>query len=721
MIEGQRCLVTGGAGTIGSTIVDQLVAAGAAEVVVLDNFVRGRPGEPRRRAGGGQGPDGRGRHPRPRRWSPTLMAGIDLVFHQAAIRITQCAEEPRLALEVLVDGTFNVLEAAADAGVRKVVAASSASVYGLAEEFPTTERQHPYDNDTLLRRGQGVQRGHAAQLPRHVRPGLRGAALLQRVRPADGHPRPLHRGADPLDGADRGRAAAADPRRRPADHGLRVHRRTSPGPTCWPRRGDVTDEVFNIASGTETSLRELAEALLEVMGARPGAGVRAGPRGQRGDPAAGRRRRGRASGSGWKAEVGLRRRACAGWSTGGASERGRRRSERRDPIPVMRPWLGEEEAAAAAEAVALRLGRPGPAGGRVRGARSPSASAPGTRSRSSSCTTALHLALVAAGHRARATRSSSRRSRSSPPPTRVRYVGADAGVRRRRRGDAATSPPETVEPLPDRAHPRGHRRRPGRGPGRRGRAPRRSASRAASPSSRTRPARPARRYRGRAGRRGRRARRLVLPPAQAAHHRRGRHAHHRRRRAWPPGLRRLREHGMNVSAAERHASRQPVLEQLPRGRLQLPDDRHPGRGRAGPARPARRDSSPGGASWPRATRSCSADVPGLRTVARPGLRRRPTSSRSGSLLAGRTSRLSRDELLAALAEAGISARRGIMAAHHRAGLRRPPARAPLPVTERLTADSLILPLFHQMTEAEQDQVVSVIHAAAGVATPAGRA
>ena len=76
-------------------------------------------------------------------------AGTDLVFHQAAIRITQCAEEPRLALEVLVDGTFNVLEAAVAAQVRKVVAASSASVYGLATEFPTTEHAAPYANDTF--------------------------------------------------------------------------------------------------------------------------------------------------------------------------------------------------------------------------------------------------------------------------------------------------------------------------------------------------------------------------------------------------------------------------------------------------------------------------------------------------------------------------------------------------------------------------------------------
>ena len=78
-----------------------------------------------------------------------LMQGVDVLFHLAAIRITQCAEEPRLALEVLVDGTYNVVEAAAEAGVRKVVASSTASVYGLAEEFPTTERQHPYNNDTL--------------------------------------------------------------------------------------------------------------------------------------------------------------------------------------------------------------------------------------------------------------------------------------------------------------------------------------------------------------------------------------------------------------------------------------------------------------------------------------------------------------------------------------------------------------------------------------------
>ena len=148
MIKGQRCLVTGGAGTIGSTIVDQLVAAGAGEVVVLDNFVRGRQQNLASALGSGRVRIVEG-DIRDTRLVADVMSGIDLVFHQAAIRITQCVEEPRLALEVLVDGTYEVVEAAANAGVRKVIAASSASVYGLAERFPTTERHHPYANDTL--------------------------------------------------------------------------------------------------------------------------------------------------------------------------------------------------------------------------------------------------------------------------------------------------------------------------------------------------------------------------------------------------------------------------------------------------------------------------------------------------------------------------------------------------------------------------------------------
>ena len=141
-------LITGGAGLIGSHIVDLCLQQPVRQIVVYDNFVRGRREnlasaltDPRLRIVEGDIRD--------REHLAQAMQGIDLVFHQAAIRITQCAEEPRLALEVLVDGTYNVLEAAVNAGVKKVVAASSASIYGLANEFPTPEQHHPYNNRTI--------------------------------------------------------------------------------------------------------------------------------------------------------------------------------------------------------------------------------------------------------------------------------------------------------------------------------------------------------------------------------------------------------------------------------------------------------------------------------------------------------------------------------------------------------------------------------------------
>src|SRR5580704_2424533 len=124
-MKSQRVLITGGAGLIGSHIADQLVQSDVQEIVILDNFVRGR-----REYLAGALASGRVSiiegDIRDRKLLAEVMQGIDLVFHQAAIRITQCAEDPRLALEVLVDGTFNVAEQAVKSKVSKVVAASSA-------------------------------------------------------------------------------------------------------------------------------------------------------------------------------------------------------------------------------------------------------------------------------------------------------------------------------------------------------------------------------------------------------------------------------------------------------------------------------------------------------------------------------------------------------------------------------------------------------------------
>jgi UDP-glucose 4-epimerase len=303
MMKGQRCLVTGGAGTIGSTIIDQLVAAGAAEVIVLDNLVRGR-----RENLAGALASGNVRlvegDIRDRKLVTGVMSGMDLVFHQAAIRITQCATEPRLALEVLVDGTYEVIEAAVDAGVRKVVAASSASVYGLAEEFPTSERHHPYANDTLYGAAktfnEGLLRSFAAMRdldyvalryfnvygPRMDIHGLYTEVLIRWMeRIAEGQP-PLilGDGTQTMDFVFTEDIARAN---------------------LLAAASDVTDEVFNIGSGTETSLRGLAEMLLHVMG-RDDLDLEFGP--PRGVNSVTRRLADVSAAAerlGWKAEVGL--------------------------------------------------------------------------------------------------------------------------------------------------------------------------------------------------------------------------------------------------------------------------------------------------------------------------------------------------------------------------------------------------------------------------------
>ena len=244
----------------------------SAQVGVLDNLVRGRRGEPRRRAGRSGAVDARrGRHPRPRpraRPDPRHATSSSTRPRSGSPSAPRSRGWPSRCSSTAPSTSSRPPP---QHGVDKVVAASSASVYGLAEEFPTTERHHPYDNDTFYGAAKIVQRGHAAQLPGDVRPRLRRPALLQRLRPADGRARPLHRGARPLDGADRRRPAAADLRRRPADDGLRLHRPTSPGPTSWPPSRDVAEGVYNVASGERDQPARAGRGAAAGDGLRPAA------------------------------------------------------------------------------------------------------------------------------------------------------------------------------------------------------------------------------------------------------------------------------------------------------------------------------------------------------------------------------------------------------------------------------------------------------------------
>src|SRR5207245_4177906 len=137
-LSGARVVVTGGAGTVGSHIVDAAIGAGAREVVALDALVRGVPENlaPALRTGKARLVE---IDIRDREAVRANIEGADYVFHQAALRWTLCQEQPRLCQEVMVDGTFNVLEAAADSKCKRVVLASSAVVYGEPRRLPISE------------------------------------------------------------------------------------------------------------------------------------------------------------------------------------------------------------------------------------------------------------------------------------------------------------------------------------------------------------------------------------------------------------------------------------------------------------------------------------------------------------------------------------------------------------------------------------------------------
>jgi UDP-glucose 4-epimerase len=262
-MHGERVLITGGAGAIGSNLTDLVVQAGADEIIVLDNFVRGRRDNLSWAIANGPVRVVTG-DIRDAELVNRLTRGVDVVFHQAAIRITQCAEEPRLALEVMVDGTYNVLEAAIAHNVRKVVAASSASVYGLAEEFPTRENHHPYANDTLYGAAKTFNEGLLRSF--HAMYGLDYVAL--RYFNVYGPRMDIHGVYTEVLVRWMERIVAGQP---PLINGSGsqtmdfVFTRDIARANLLAAQADVTDEVFNVASGEETSLLQLAEKLLAAM------------------------------------------------------------------------------------------------------------------------------------------------------------------------------------------------------------------------------------------------------------------------------------------------------------------------------------------------------------------------------------------------------------------------------------------------------------------------
>lgn len=261
-IHGNKFLITGGAGLMGSHIADRLLAGGASRIYLLDNFVRGSMHNIDEQLKDSRVQLVKG-DIRNLGLLKEMASGMDGIFHMAAIRITACAESPREAMEVMLTGTHNVFQAAVEQNVGRVLYASSASIYGLADTFPTNEKHHPYNNRTYYGAakiaGEGMIRSFAEMY------GLQYVALRYfnvygpRMDIDGKYTEVLVRWLD--------RIEAGQPPVIFGD-GLQtmdlVNISDVTDANILAMESTVTDEVFNVASGTETSLLGLLQTLLKV-------------------------------------------------------------------------------------------------------------------------------------------------------------------------------------------------------------------------------------------------------------------------------------------------------------------------------------------------------------------------------------------------------------------------------------------------------------------------
>jgi len=264
-VRGKTVLVIGGAGFIGSHVVDELLLEDVKQVIVYDNFARGsrenldealRDSRVRIFEAGGDILQ-----------SDVLGAAMkesDQVIHLAALWLLQCYDYPRAAFDVNIRGTFNVLEACRDHGIERLVYSSSASVYGDAVELPMTE-EHPFNNRTFYGAtkiaGEAMARAFAERYGlsyaglRYMnvygaRQDYKGTYIAVIMKILDR----LDQGLPPILYGDGSQA-----------YDFIYVQDTARANVC-ALKSDVTDEFYNVGSGTRTSLRELCELILEVTG-----------------------------------------------------------------------------------------------------------------------------------------------------------------------------------------------------------------------------------------------------------------------------------------------------------------------------------------------------------------------------------------------------------------------------------------------------------------------
>ncbi len=262
-IRGKRLVLVGGAGLIGSHTVDALLKEDVKEVVIYDNFMRGRT----------ENLADALKDPRCRIFDiggdilqtdilDAAIDGADGVFHFAALWLLHCHDYPRSAFDVNVRGTFNVMEACVRKGVQRLVYSSSASVYGDAVEEPMTE-DHPFNNQNFY--GATKICGEAMLRAFHHRYGLNYVGL--RYMNVYG-PRQDYHGAyiavimKMLDAIDRGDGPTILGDGSEAFDFVAVE--DCGRANVCAMRSDTVDRYYNVGTGKRTSLKELAELLLQL-------------------------------------------------------------------------------------------------------------------------------------------------------------------------------------------------------------------------------------------------------------------------------------------------------------------------------------------------------------------------------------------------------------------------------------------------------------------------
>jgi UDP-glucose 4-epimerase len=260
-LTGKRIVVIGGAGLIGSHIVDQLVETSAAEVVVLDNFVRGTE----------RNLEGAKRSPKlnlingsmtDRDLLARVLDGADGVYLLAALWLGECVAEPRSAIDVNVIGTWNVIEACLAARVKRIVFSSSASVYGNALSTPMTE-EHPFNNRTMY----GATKIAGEQFFRAIyeqhklpyvgmrymniygpRMDYKGTYVSVIMKVLDR----IEQGLPPVIFGDGSQAYDF------------IHVVDAARANVLAMEAEVADEFFNVGMGVKTTIRELVDMLLDI-------------------------------------------------------------------------------------------------------------------------------------------------------------------------------------------------------------------------------------------------------------------------------------------------------------------------------------------------------------------------------------------------------------------------------------------------------------------------